>query len=308
MASILKWRDRKQASSQPDSDAQAPEAAVDHTSSTEIGADQDASLGASLQSAETSERRIDKVILPTAPGTSQRVPGGVAGLTALNLDDLAEAGKQQLQRYQQHAEKIVVDANTDAARIRQKAYDDGFATGQKEGNEDSLEKIRAIAEEKARDQVAALTQAAKTMQSTYNAWMQDYRECLVATAVHINRRLIDRYLVDGFPSPNSEPGEEPDESDSQSKGILSELIIKIAEEALHSTRSAQRLTLAVHPYTLAELGDALDELLSDPSLPDQSVVVPDESVRAGDVVVRQDGGEIHAGLREQLERLAEELA
>ena len=85
------------------------------------------------------------------------------------------------------------------------------------------------------------------------------------------------------------------------------LVVRWAREALHSTRSAARLTLAVHPDTLAEIGGALDELLADPDLPEQSTVLPDETLAVGDVVVRQDGGEIRAGLQAQLERLREEL-
>jgi len=55
------------------------------------------------------------------------------------------------------------------------------------------------------------------------------------------------------------------------------------------------------------LGRSLDELLAHPDLPEQSVVVPDETLSVGDIVVRQDGGEISAGLDAQLARLREEL-
>jgi flagellar biosynthesis/type III secretory pathway protein FliH len=67
------------------------------------------------------------------------------------------------------------------------------------------------------------------------------------------------------------------------------------------------LTLAVHPDTLAELGKQFDGLLANPDLPEQAVVVPDETLTVGDIVVRQDGGEIRAGLDAQLARLREEL-
>jgi len=74
-----------------------------------------------------------------------------------------------------------------------------------------------------------------------------------------------------------------------------------------STRSAQRLSVAVHPETLVDLGEKLDQLLASPDLPEATQVVPDASLGRSDVVVRQTGGEIHAGLDAQLERLAELL-
>ena len=87
-----------------------------------------------------------------------------------------------------------------------------------------------------------------------------------------------------------------------------DLLVRWAEEALRSTRSAQRLVVAVHPETLAELGGALDQLLSQSDLPEQTHIEPDESVDRNDVVVRQLGGEINAGLTAQLRRLEEMLA
>ena len=87
-----------------------------------------------------------------------------------------------------------------------------------------------------------------------------------------------------------------------------ELLVRWANEALRSTRSASRLTVAVHPETLAELGGAFDQLLAMPELPEQTHVEPDESVDRNGVVVRQPGGEIKAGLMAQLQRLEELLS
>ena len=76
---------------------------------------------------------------------------------------------------------------------------------------------------------------------------------------------------------------------------------------LQRTRSATQLTVAVHPETLALLGQSLDELIASPDLPEKSHVEPDESLQRNQVVVRQVGGEIRAGLNDQLQRLAELL-
>jgi flagellar assembly protein FliH len=87
-----------------------------------------------------------------------------------------------------------------------------------------------------------------------------------------------------------------------------ELLVRWAGQALQSTRAATRLTLAVHPETLAQLGRSFDQLLASSELPEQTHVQPDESVDRNTVVVRQNGGDIVAGLQAQLERLEEMLA
>jgi flagellar assembly protein FliH len=86
-----------------------------------------------------------------------------------------------------------------------------------------------------------------------------------------------------------------------------ELLVRWTDDALRSTRAATRLTVAVHPETLAHLGPAFDRLLASPDLPEETIVQADESVAASDVVVRQHGGQIEAGLTAQLARLEDLL-
>jgi flagellar assembly protein FliH len=63
-----------------------------------------------------------------------------------------------------------------------------------------------------------------------------------------------------------------------------------------------------HPETLAQLGRSFDELVASSDLPEQTHVEPDESVERNEIVVRQNGGDIHAGLQAQLQRLEEMLS
>ncbi len=86
-----------------------------------------------------------------------------------------------------------------------------------------------------------------------------------------------------------------------------ELMVAWAKEALHSTRSALSLTLVVHPEMLAQAGPAFETMVMSPSLPENTHVETDENLDRNEVVVRQDGGEIQAGLTAQLERLKELL-
>ena len=49
-------------------------------------------------------------------------------------------------------------------------------------------------------------------------------------------------------------------------------------------------------------------MVASSELPEQTLVVADEAVERQGVVVRQDGGEIDAGIQTQLERLREMLS
>jgi flagellar assembly protein FliH len=86
------------------------------------------------------------------------------------------------------------------------------------------------------------------------------------------------------------------------------LVVDWAADAVRSARSACELTIAVHPETLAQLGQAFDEMLASPDLPENTRVVPDETVGPTEVAVRQSGGQIQAGLQAQLRRLEELFA
>ncbi len=82
-----------------------------------------------------------------------------------------------------------------------------------------------------------------------------------------------------------------------------EILLRWTSDALSYARSAQKLTVAVHPETLAELGQDIESLLRTPGLPEDSMLVPDESIEPWGVIVRQHGGQIDASLSTQLDSL-----
>ncbi|MCM2372813.1 FliH/SctL family protein [Aporhodopirellula aestuarii] len=236
---------------------------------------------------------------------------GKTGLAEFNLSDLAAEGREQIKRCQQQVDEMLAAARKQAEQLRATAREQGHTEGTKAAISDIEQRINREAEAKAKNQVESLRKAVLQMKQQYDDWMRQYAEVLTVTAIAAAERLTRSQLH----LPNSEEGYVPTESGlavSDASGQASDepaehLLVRWAREALHSTRSASRLTLAVHPDTLAQLGRALDELLAHPDLPEQSVVVPDETLKVGDVVVRQDGGEISAGLDAQLSRLREEL-
>jgi len=221
----------------------------------------------------------------TNPSAPAAATPGVSGLAGFNLSDLAAEGRQQLESARQKIREMMEQAHRDAERIRGEAEQRGYRDGEARAEADFKAKVAEAAEQRAQDQLATLRHAVTQMQATYRGWMDDYAASLQTIALAAAERLVGRRL-------EAEP----------------ELLLRWAEEALRSTRAAPQLTLAVSPETLAELGQTIDELLASPDLPEQTHVEADETLSRSDVVVRQSGGEIRAGLEAQLDRLREMLA
>jgi flagellar biosynthesis/type III secretory pathway protein FliH len=80
-----------------------------------------------------------------------------------------------------------------------------------------------------------------------------------------------------------------------------------AAAAIDACNSAKRYVVLVHPETLASHGEALEQLLSKPGMPEDSRIEPDESIEPAGVVVRTDGGAVALTLSDQLQRLDEML-
>lgn len=226
----------------------------------------------------------DRPASSAEPDATTPRPEGVTGLAGFNLDDLAQEGRRQLEACRRDVAAMLDQARRDAESIRADAEREGYQAGVEKASTDYDEKLRKASEARARDQLASLTGATGAMRQAYEAWMTRYAEILSTTAIAAAEKVIGREL-----------------------GRDRELLVRWARRALHSTRSAQRLSLVVHPETLAELGPLLDDLLASPEFPEQTEVRGDESVARHDVIVRQDGGEIEAGLTAQLDRLRESL-
>lgn len=210
---------------------------------------------------------------------------GAAGLAGFNLSDLADEGRQQLERCREQIREMMAAAKDDAESIRNQARSEGYQAGLQQAAVDADKKLKQEAEVRAKDSLRLIRAAVGQLHRTHQDWMSQYSRALCTTAVAAAERVVRRKLAD-------EPS----------------LVAAWAEEAVRSTRSSTRLTLVVHPETLAQLGQTLDELLAMPGMPEQAHVEADESLAVTDVVVRQSGGEIQAGLAAQLARLEELLS
>lgn len=222
------------------------------------------------------------VVKHDSGSVNNQVVGAAAGLAGFNLNDLANEGRQQLEECRRQAAQIIAEANQQAGELRREAEKRGYQDGFDRGSIDAEAKIQESAEQRARTGLDLVRSAVAQMYEAHEQWMGQYAESVGQIAIGATSRIV-RGQLDHQP----------------------ELIVGWAEDAVRSTRSACELTVAVHPETLAQLGQALDEMLAAPDLPENTRVIPDESVGPTEVAVRQSGGEIQAGLQAQLRRLEE---
>lgn len=225
------------------------------------------------------------VLKSNSPAEQAEAARNVSGLAGFNLSDLADEGRERLQQCREQIRQLLSQAEAEVEQIHKDAEAKGYQAGLHRAAVDAEQRLQEQAAVRAQDELRMIRSAVEQLHTTYQDWMHQYSQVITTIAIAAAERVLCRKL-------DQEP----------------QLITQWAGEALRSTRSATRLTLAVHPETLARLGPALDELLSAPGLPEQTMVEPDESVSPSDVVVRQVGGEIHAGLQAQLERLEELLS
>jgi flagellar assembly protein FliH len=217
---------------------------------------------------------------------SEKIPAArdVSGLAGFNLSDLADEGRIRLDECRTQIRQMLAEAAKQAETLRREADRRGYEEGLSRAAVDADQKLKVEAAVCAKDGLKLIGQAVQQLHTVHEAWMQQYAQSLSRIALSAAQRIIVNRL-------EKEP----------------EILVQWAGDALRSTRAASSLTLAVHPETLAQLGEAFDQLLVSSELPEQTSVQPDESVDRDAVVVRQNGGEIEAGLQAQLQRLEELL-
>lgn len=216
---------------------------------------------------------------PTLPQPS--IPTGLAGF---NLEDLAAQARQRLDDCQHQIASLRQQAEVEAKRIRQAAHQEGLKAGRAAAAAEADAKLRQAVERRVGEHAAAVQAMVQEIADVHQRWLQDYAETLVSLVVAICERVMRAKL-------QREP----------------EIIARWTADALTAARSAQRLSVALHPETLAQLGATIDQLVRSPGLPEETTILADDSVPPDGVVVRQAGGEVVATLQSQLDRLRELL-
>ncbi|MAI32320.1 MAG: flagellar assembly protein FliH [Rubripirellula sp.] len=214
----------------------------------------------------------------------QAAAQNASAIAGFNLSDLADEGRTRLEQCRLQVQEMLAKAEQQVEGIRKAAEEQGYQHGLEQAAIDAEKKLQTKAEQQAKSSTLLMEKAVNQIRDTHSQWMEDYAEVLTETALAAAEKIVQRKLE-----------------------VESELVVAWAKEALHSTRSSLSLTLVVHPETLAQAGPAFESMVLAPSLPENTHVETDENVGRNDVVVRQDGGEIQAGLTAQLERLKELL-
>ncbi len=203
-----------------------------------------------------------------------------SGLAGFNLEDISQQTQQKLTDCRDEAARILAAAKADAEQLRSSGKVEGLAIGREQAKQEAEQQLQVALQQRLGSHAGVVKSMVQQIATQHNQWMKQYADLLVTLAIEIAERVIRARL-------EREP----------------EILVQWTADALATARSAQRLTVAVHPETLAELGADLDQLLRTPGLPEDTVIVPDEAVALSGVVVRQLGGQVDAGLTAQLETL-----
>lgn len=207
-----------------------------------------------------------------------------SAIAGFNLSDLADEGRTRLEQCRLQVQQMLAKAQCDVDGIHKAAEERGYQQGLERAAVDAQTKLQSEAEQQAKSSTQVMQQAVKQIHDTHSEWMESYGSILNQTALAAAEKIVQRRLE-----------------------VEPELLVTWAKEAMHSTRAAMSLTLVLHPETLAQAGPAFEAMVRSPGLPEKTHIETDESLDTNDVVVRQDGGEIQAGLAAQLQRLQELL-
>jgi len=220
------------------------------------------------------------VLKPDSPRTMPTA-SSPSGLVGFNLDDIARQTQTRLNDSRDEVARMLDAVKVEAVSIREKAHAEGLAAGREQARTEADASLQASLQKRMGEHAGAVRSMVEQIAAEHEQWMQQYSKSLVGLVIEVSQRVVRAAL-------EREP----------------EILVRWTADALAATRSARRIIVAVHPETLAELGKDLEELLRTPGLPEDSTLIPDESVSRTGVVVRQLGGEVDAGLETQLATLS----
>jgi flagellar biosynthesis/type III secretory pathway protein FliH len=219
-----------------------------------------------------------------SPADQGRQESGFASAAGFNLDDFAAAGVRHLKAAEAEAQRVLEDARREAEVIKANASKQGLEQGLQQAQLEADARVKEAVDQELSRHVPLLESIVQQISDLETSYLDSFRENLLGTALAAAERLTLARL-------DREP----------------ELLTRWAEKAIGLAKSARRLTVAIHPETLAEHGTHLEALLAAPGMPEDTRIEPDETVEPAGVVVRCDGGSVDMTLSSQLERLDEML-
>lgn len=201
-------------------------------------------------------------------------------LVGFNLSDLAEEGRQKIESCRTQIVTMLAEAEAEASRIREAARREGYSAGLEQAEVAIAKQIDEQAEQRSRRKLARLQDSVEQLYQTHEGWMQDYAELLSDLAISVAEKVV-----------------------RQEVSISKQLVLRWVNDALTSTRLSKEVTLSLHPDTMSEIEESLNEMLSREGMPELVKVVQDAKLDRHEVKVTQAGGEIRAGMLAQLDQL-----
>jgi flagellar assembly protein FliH len=220
---------------------------------------------------------------------AQHVP---LSASPFSMADIEDAAKRVLLRARQQAEQLLAAAQEEGEKIKAAAKVEGMAEGIREGTAQGMEQGKkagqqqALAEHKAELQksVAALTDAATTLNTTRLDLHSMALQEVVKLAIAIARRVTKR------------------------QGIFDTHVLTAnLEEAMKLVVTHTNLRISIHPSQRKALDEALPQLsLKWPSLKHVEIA-EEETISPGGSRITTCQGQINADLDVQLDRVVADL-
>jgi len=207
-----------------------------------------------------------------------RSDAGVTG--AAQAFHFHDVGESYLSRVRGEAARIVADARQEAARIKAKAVEEG----REAAIQTAQASLRTRLDQQLTSVLAALSQAAETIDHSRHAWQQHWEQHAVGLACAIAARVCRREL-------------------SRQPQITLAWVREALELAAGNAEVTVRLnaddhaTLATHSETIAKQLAGLGSIR----------IVADPAITAGGCRVDTEFGSLDLQLEQQLTRIAEEL-
>lgn len=210
----------------------------------------------------------------------------------LDLGDLARQGRALTERAQQEAERIVEDAKAERERLisgaAERGHAEGLAQGQAEGHAEGLERGRTEA-------IAAEAESLGALQASWNGALDRFEAMRVALHAEAERGVLALAVRLG------------ERVAKRAIELDGEAAARQLVEAIDLTMQPSRVRVRVSP------GDAEAVRAAMPGIADRlagsasAVVVEDESLSHGSVVVEADESKVDGTIETQLARIIDVL-
>lgn len=217
------------------------------------------------------------------------------GTSALDLRDISTKADALIASARQEAERILSEARSHAAVVRDAAHREGYDAGTAEGmtRGDAEGRETALAEARARlkaDQaslVKALTEAMQAFSHQREQFLSAARRDAVALAVAIAQRVARKL--------------------SKIDEAAMEMAAEACAEALQSIAESSEVTVRVHPADAGAVSELTAELADLVKSARGVRLSADESVGRGGVIVSTSDCVVDATVSGRIDRIADEL-